>query len=122
MVGVAPSAFAVKVVGQGRLVAGAIEPQRQSSLRNARAVRVGQGQSLVEPWEHSPSGDAASGVATAQVQFQGRGADGVPVVAVVAKDVRMMPCSGEVVWPDAVDSILSVDLDHPKGRAVLGRL
>ena len=68
VVGVASPTFYVWVVRQGRLVAVGVEPSRQTLLRNARAVRVGQDQSSVELGEHSPSSDSAL-FAAAQVQL-----------------------------------------------------
>ena len=65
-----PPAFAVGMVGQGRLVAVGIEPPREPPMRNARAIGVGQDQSLVELGEHSPSWDFALFIVTAQFELR----------------------------------------------------
>ena len=110
VVSVAPPAFGVRVVGQGRLVAVGIEPPRQSPIRHAGAVGVGEDQSSVGPAKYSSSRDVAL-VVSAQVELCRRRVDGIPVVAVLRSEVGMMACPGEVIGPDVGDPILVVDLE-----------
>ena len=102
VVGIMTPAFAVGVVGQGRLVAVGIEPTRQPPIRNAGTVGVGQDQSLVEPAKYSPSRDFAPVVVTAQFELCRR-VDGFPVVAVLRSEVGMMARPWEVIRSDRSD-------------------
>ena len=66
---VTPPAFAVGMLGQGRLVAVGIEPTWEPPVRNARAIGVGQDQSLVEIGKHSPSCDFTLVIVIAQFEL-----------------------------------------------------
>ena len=110
VVSVAPPAFAVRMVGQGRLVAVGVEPPWQPPIRDAGAVGVGQDQSPVEPAKYSPSRDVLSVVA-AQFELSRRRVDGVLVVAVLRKEVRMVAGLGEVIGPEVGDAVSLVDLE-----------